>query len=253
MPAIFFGHGNPMYAIQPNRYADAWRSLAASIPRPRAIVAISAHWFVRSTRVTAMDRPRTIHDFGGFPDALYQLQYPAPGSPELAQHLIGLLGPATVADTEWGFDHGVWAVLRHLYPAADIPVVALSLDRTLPAATHAAFGNALGALRDEGVLIMGSGNVSHNLGMMNWEPDAPPFGWAQRFEDTVSELAARGDVAALAAYHAISPDAALAVPTPEHYLPLLYVLGAARAGEPISFPVRGIDAGSISMLCVQAG
>jgi 4,5-DOPA dioxygenase extradiol len=243
-----------MYAIEPNRYAERWREIGRALPRPRGIVAVSAHWYVRSIRVTSMARPRTIHDFGGFPAALYAVEYPAPGSPELAAEVRGALDPLPVAaDEEWGLDHGTWSVLRHLYPAADVPVVQLSLDRSRPAAEHAAIGAKLASLREDGVLVLGSGNVVHNLALIDWQPAAPPAAWAQRFEAAVRDLAGRRDLAALCAYPAISPDAQRAVPTPEHYLPLLYVLAAARSDEPISFPVDGIDAGSISMLSVQAG
>lgn len=255
LPALFLGHGNPMNAISENDYTTAWRRIGESTPRPKAILAISAHWFVPGVRVTVSTAPRTIHDFGGFPAALYQVQYPAPGDPALADRLQRLLSPLSVrSDHSWGLDHGTWSVLRHLYPAADIPVVQLSIDETQPAAFHFAMGEKLAPLREEGVLIMGSGNLVHNLHAYAWGAHArAPYDWAVRFETAARQLMLAGDFEPLVNYERLGPDAALSVPTPDHYLPLLYVLGARRQHDPIRFPVEGVEGGAISMLAVQVG
>ncbi len=255
LPALFLGHGNPMNAIAANDYTTAWRRIGESTPRPKAILAISAHWFVPGIRVTVSATPRTIHDFGGFPAALYQVEYPAPGDPALADRLQRLLSPLSVgSDHSWGLDHGTWSVLRHLYPAADIPVVQLSIDETQPPAFHFAMGEKLAPLREEGVLIMGSGNLVHNLHAYAWGAHGrAPYDWAVRFETAARQLMLAGDFESLVNYERLGPDAALCVPTPDHYLPLLYVLGAGQQHEMIRFPVEGIEGGSISMLAVQVG
>jgi 4,5-DOPA dioxygenase extradiol len=256
MPAIFFGHGNPMNAIEPNPYAEGWREMAASLPRPRAVLCVSAHWYLPGTHVTAMASPRTIHDFGGFPRALYEVQYPAPGDPQLARRVRELLAPIEVGldEASWGLDHGTWSVLRHVFPDADVPVVQLGIDETQPAAYHYEIGRRLAPLRDEGVLVVGSGNLVHNLHTYAWGRKAvEPLGWAVRFEQRARELLATGDHAPLVAYETLGRDAALAAPTPDHYLPLLYVCALARGGEAPSFPVEGFDGGSVSMLTVRYG
>jgi 4,5-DOPA dioxygenase extradiol len=255
MPAIFLGHGNPMNAIQDNAYSRAWRALGAKIPRPRAIVSISAHWYVAGTAVTAMASPRTIHDFGGFPPALHEVQYKAPGDPALAMRVQELLSPLPVAsDRAWGLDHGTWSVLCHLFPKADIPVIQLSMDETKPAADHYAIGRLLQPLRDDGVLLLGSGDVVHNLHVYAWgKHPAEPYDWASRFETEVRALISRGAHAPLINYESLGADAHLSVPTPEHYLPLLYILGASDSDETATFPVEGMDGGSVSMLAVQFG
>jgi 4,5-DOPA dioxygenase extradiol len=255
MPALFLGHGNPMNALQRNGFTERWAALGQAIPRPRAVLAVSAHWYLPGTAVTAMAEPRTIHDFGGFPPELYAVRYPAPGDPALASRVRELLAPAAVGlDQRWGLDHGTWSVLTHLYPRADVPVVQLSLDETRPAAAHHELGRRLAPLRDEGILIVGSGNVVHNLHAYawGWHP-AEPFDWAVRFETRARELLLAGEDGPLIAYETLGHDAALAIPTPEHYLPLLYVMALRRSGEPVSFPVEGMDGGSISMLSVQVG
>ena len=253
MPALFFGHGNPMNALQRNDWTEAWKAIGASLPRPRAIVCISAHWYLPATLVTAMTAPRTIHDFGGFPRELYQVQYPAPGSPEVARRVQEVLKPLVVElDQSWGLDHGTWSVLHHVYPAADIPVVQLSIDENQPAAFHFELGTRLGALRDEGILIVGSGNLVHNLHTYAWGRHIPePFDWALRFETTAKRLLLDGEFEPLVNFESLGPDALLAIPTLDHYLPLLYVLGARRPDDAITFPVQGFDGGSISMLAVQ--
>jgi 4,5-DOPA dioxygenase extradiol len=256
MPTIFLGHGNPMNALHVNAWTQGWAALGQRLPqRPRAVLAVSAHWYLPGTAVTAMAAPRTIHDFGGFPRELFEVQYPAPGDPSLVRRVRELLQPLDVrADLAWGLDHGTWSVLRHVFPAADVPVVQLSIDETQPPAFHYELGRRLRPLRNEDVLLLGSGNVVHNLHAYAWgRHPVEPFDWAQRFEATARELMLRGDHPALVDYEALGPDAELAIPTPEHYLPLLYVIGASEPGEPVTFPVEGMDGGSISMLSVQFG
>ena len=254
MPVVFLGHGNPMNAISRNGYTEGWASIGRSIPRPKAVLAVSAHWYISTTAVTAARSTRTIHDFGGFPPDLYKVQYPAPGSPELARRVRDLLAPVPVGlDDGWGLDHGTWSVLRHVFPDADIPVVQLSIDERQPPQFHYDLGRRLAPLRDEGVLVVGSGNIVHNLRLYAWGGEASPFDWAGRFEKRARELVLAGDHAALIAYDKLGRDAHLSIPTPDHYLPLLYVLGLRGANEKIQFPVEGIDGGSISMLAVQVG
>lgn len=255
LPAIFFGHGNPMNALARNSFTEAWRRIGLETPRPKAILAISAHWFIPKTALTIAPAPRTIHDFGGFPQELFQVQYPAPGDPSLARRIQKILAPLEVSlDTAWGFDHGTWSVLKHVYPEADIPVVQLSIDETKPAEFHFAVGKKLTTLRDEGVLIVGSGNLVHNLEAYAWgSHPRGPYDWAVRFEAAAKEMISSGDTKPLVNYESLGKDAALSIPTPEHFLPLLYVLGSGHDGEPVRFPVEGIDGGSISMLSVQIG
>jgi 4,5-DOPA dioxygenase extradiol len=255
MPTIFFGHGNPMNALLQNAYTEAWATLGPQLPRPRAILAVSAHWYLPGTAVTAMESPRTIHDFGGFPRELFEVTYPAAGDPELARRVQALLAPLPVAlDTRWGLDHGTWSVLCHVFPGADVPVVQLSIDETQPASFHYELARRLAPLRDQGVLVMGSGNIVHNLHAYAWGRRAvAPFDWAVRFEQQARRLLLAGDHAPLVAYESLGPDALLSVPTPEHYLPLVYVIALRRAGEPVGFPVDGVDGGSVSMLSVQIG
>ena len=255
MPAIFFGHGNPMHAIGSNVWTQAWSAMGRSLPRPRAILCISAHWYVSGTAVTAVGQPRTIHDFGGFPRQLFEVQYPAPGSPELATRVAELLAPVPVAqDRSWGLDHGSWSVLVHLFPEADIPVVQLSINEAKAASWHYAIARELAPLRDEGVLVMGSGNLVHNLHTYAWgSHDAEPLDWAVRFEDLACTAMAEGDFSTLVGYESLGRDAMLSAPTPDHYLPLLYVLAQRQGEEPVTFPVQGFDGGSISMLAVQLG
>ena len=256
MPTVFFGHGNPMNAVLDNAHARGWRAIGEAMPRPRAIVSVSAHWYIPGVAVTAMEKPRTIHDFGGFPRQLFEVQYPAPGDPALARRLREVLAPIVVAldEGEWGLDHGTWSVLCHAFPKADIPVVQLSIDETKPAAFHYEMGRRLRGLRDEGVLVMGSGDIVHNLHAYAWGGHpAQPYDWALRFEAKARELILAGEHGPLIDYEALGKDAMLSAPTPEHYLPLLYVLGAGHEGERASFPVEGIDGGSVSMLSVQLG
>jgi 4,5-DOPA dioxygenase extradiol len=255
LPAIFFGHGNPMNAVWDNSYTGGWRQIGKQMLRPKAILAISAHWFVPETGVTVSTAPRTIHDFGGFPRELYQVQYPAPGDPELARRVQAMLKPLQVKfDSSWGLDHGAWSVLRHVYPNADVPVVQLSIDETQPASFHYEIGRKLAPLRGEGILIIGSGNLVHNLHTYAWGRHMPdPYDWAVRFEQEAKEMMVAGDFRPLIDYENFGPEARLSIPTPDHFLPLLYVIASRQEREVISFPIEGVDGGSISMLSVQVG
>ena len=253
MPAVFFGHGNPMNALASNAWTQEWAAFGHQIARPSAVLCVSAHWFLSGTLVTTMERPRTIHDFGGFPRELYEVDYPAPGDPALARRVRALLAPASVGlDEDWDLDHGTWSVLRHVFPDAGVPIVQLSLDKTKPASFHYDLARRLHSLRDEGVLVVGSGNLVHNLHAYSWgRHPVEPFDWGIRFEHLARELILARDPASLVNYEALGTDAMLAIPTPEHYLPLLYVLAQQQDGEATTFPVSGFDGGSISMLSVQ--
>ncbi len=255
MPAIFFGHGNPMNAVMQNTYTEAWAALGQTVARPKAILSISAHWFVPQTGVTITTAPRTIHDFGGFPKELYQVQYPAPGDPDLARRVQSLLQPLPVKlDESWGLDHGTWSVLRHVYPQADIPIVQLSIDESQPAGFHYEVGARLAPLRDEGVLIVGSGNLVHNLHAYAWgRHAAQAYDWAVDFEQQARQMILAGEHQPLIDYERLGRDAMLSIPTPDHYLPLLYVIAARQQNDAVTFPVEGVDGGSISMLAVKVG
>ena len=255
LPAIFFGHGNPMNAVTTNPYTQAWQRIGGQITRPKAILSISAHWFVAGTGITVSTSPRTIHDFGGFPRELYQVRYPAPGDPDLARRVQKMLSPLPVElDDSWGLDHGTWSVLTHVYPNADVPVVQLSIDERQPGVFHFEVGKKLAPLREEGILIVGSGNLVHNLHAYAWGRHMPdPYDWAVRFEAEAKQRMLAGEYKSLINYERLGPEAILSVPTPDHYLPMLYVLGVWQQGERIQFPVEGVDGGSISMLAVQIG
>jgi len=255
MPAIFLGHGNPMNAVSQNAYTEGWASIGKAIPRPRAVLAVSAHWYLPTCAVTVNAAPPTIHDFGGFPRELYEVLYPAPGSPDLARRVQQLLSPTPVGlDESWGLDHGTWSVLRHVFPEADIPVVQLSIDERQPSQFHYELGQRLAPLREEGVLVIGSGNLVHNLHTYAWGHEgAQPFDWAVRFEEQVRQLLLKGQHERIVAYENLGQDARLSVPTPDHYLPLLYILGLRRGQDQVSFPVQGVDGGSVSMLAVRLG
>ena len=255
MPAIFFGHGNPMNALLDNEYTKGWAALGKEVPRPQAVLCVSAHWYVPGTAVTAMPAPKTIHDFGGFPRPLYEITYPAPGHPGLAKRVQELLAPLPVGlDERWGLDHGTWSVLCHTFPDSDIPVVQLSIDETQPAAFHYELGKRLAPLRDEGILIIGSGNLVHNLHTYAWgRHSVEPFDWAVRFEAQARDLLLAGTHDPLVEYETLGRDAMLSIPTPDHYLPLLYVIALQKEDDPVSFPVEGVDGGSISMLTIKIG
>lgn len=254
IPALFIGHGNPMNTLERNRFTQAWREIGVAGPKPRAILMVSAHWFFGATAVTAMARPRTIHDFYGFPQALFDFDYPAPGSPELAEEVAEEVKPLWVGldRDQWGLDHGAWSVLAHIYPDADVPVVQLSLNALKPIEYHLDLAARLARLRERGVMIIGSGNVVHNLRRVEWDKPDAAFDWAERFDDAVVEQMA-SDPAAIAKI-AEHRDFAHAVPTPDHFLPLLYTAGLAAAGEGRATAfARGYAMGSISMTCYAAG
>ena len=255
MPAIFFGHGNPMNALAQNVWTEGWAAIGKQLPRPRAVLCVSAHWYLPATMVTAMPAPRTIHDFGGFPRQLYEIKYQVPGDPELARRVQSILAPVPVTlDQGWGLDHGTWSVLCHVFPGADVPVIQLSIDETQSPDFHYKTAKRLAVLRDEGVLIVGSGNLVHNLHAYAWgRQGIEPFDWAVRFEARAREQLLVAEHGPLIAYETLGRDAALSVPTPDHYLPLLYVIAQQRESDEVSFPVEGFDGGSVSMLTVRIG
>lgn len=255
MPAVYFGHGNPMNALQVNDYTRGWKSVGASIPRPKAVLAISAHWYIPYSAVTNNEFPKTIHDFGGFQKELYQVSYPAPGNPELACRVQELLKPISVSlEDSWGLDHGTWSVLKHVFPEADIPVVQLSIDSRQKPEYHFELGKRLAPLREDGVLVAASGNLVHNLMAYAWgKKDIPPFSWALQFEEKIRMHLQEGNVEPVINYQELGESAQFSVPTPDHYLPLLYILGMRSEKEPVSFPVEGMDGGSVSMLTVRFG
>jgi 4,5-DOPA dioxygenase extradiol len=253
-PVLFIGHGSPMNTLETNGFTESWRNFGQSVAKPRAVLVVSAHWYFGATAVTAMARPRTIHDFYGFPQALFDFQYPAPGAPDLAREVADIAKPQWVGldRDQWGIDHGAWSVLAHLYPEADVPVVQLSLNALKPWAYHLDLAARLAPLRDQGVMILASGNVVHNLQRLRWDQPDLAFDWAERFDDAVVDQLA-SDPAAIArvAEHA---DFEMAVPTPDHFLPLLYVAAlAGAAGESPAALVRGYSMGSISMTCYGLG
>ncbi len=252
LPALFIGHGNPLHALSETVHSQVWRDMIADLPRPRAILCISAHWLTRGVAVTAMAQPKTIHDFSGFPETLHAVQYPARGDPALAAEIARMLAPQAVTlDAEWGLDHGTWSILTHLYPAADIPVLQLSLDVDKSPAEHFALAQKLRPLREQGVLILGSGNIVHNLGRMNWQQPDSAHDWATRFNQRIRQHLLDGDSAAL--FDLNDADALLAVPTPEHYWPLLYIAAQQMPGDTLSLHNDRIEYGSIGMLCCRIG
>ncbi len=252
LPAVFVGHGSPMNAIEDNEYSRAWHTLGSSLPTPRAVLVVSAHWLTDgSTMVHTGTNPKTIHDFWGFPKELYDISYPAPGAPEHAHTTQEAVTATHIqADTEWGLDHGTWSVLRHMYPSANIPTFQLSIDFSKGGSFHYEVGQELRKLRSHGVLIMGSGNLVHNLGRISFAENATPFDWALEFDATAKDLLSKRSHDRLINHHELGHSATLSIPTPDHFWPLLYVLGASTARDNLSFPVEGIAHSSISMRTV---
>lgn len=254
MPVLFMGHGSPMNGIEDNEFSRRWAQMAREIPVPAAVLVVSAHWLSKGTRITAMDFPKTIHDFGGFPQALFDVQYKAPGNAPLAQEAASLIHSAQVElDHDWGLDHGAWTVVRHMYPEANIPVLQLSIDYTKNPQYHYDLAKELYALRKKGVLIIGSGNMVHNLRMVAWDKMNEPgygFDWALQMNDKFKDLIAAGDYKPLINYESLGREAKLAIPTPEHYLPLLYTLGLRGEKDNVSFFNDKAVAGSLTMTSV---
>lgn len=247
MPVLFTGHGNPMNAIMRNEFSETWKRLGRELPRPKAILSVSAHWLTRGTYVTAMERPKTIHDFGGFPKELFDAQYPAPGTPDFAKETARIVKSVTVQeDYEWGLDHGTWSVLLPMFPQADIPVFQLSIDYYKPAQYHYELAKELYELRKKGVLIVGSGNIVHNLGQIDFEGKRK-FDWAVEFDEKIKTLIDKGDHAGVIHYEKLGSIARMAVPTNDHYLPLMYTLGLKQKHEEVKYFNDKMDAGSISM------
>jgi 4,5-DOPA dioxygenase extradiol len=254
MPVLFLGHGSPMNAIEDNEFVRGWKAMGQSLPRPNAILCISAHWETRGTYVTAMQKPKTIHDFGGFPQALFDVEYPAPGSPELAAQTKQIITSTEVGlDQSWGLDHGCWSVVKRLYPAADIPVIQLSLDYQQGPQYHFQLAKELNDLRKKGILIVGSGNMVHNLGILDWDNPNSGFDWAIEANTTMKKFIKEGNYTSLINYQAQGKAFQLSIPTPEHYLPLLYVLGMKEEKDEISFFNDRTVMGSISMTSVRIG
>ncbi len=257
MPVLFVGHGSPMNGIEDNEFSSRWTEMAKEIPAPKAVLVVSAHWFTNGTKITAMDFPQTIHDFGGFPDALFQVQYPAPGNPALAKETASMIHSTQVElNHDWGLDHGTWTIIRHMYPDAHIPVLQLSIDYTKGPAFHYELAKEISQLRSKGVLIIGSGNMVHNLGMVAWEKlNGPAYGydWALQMNETFKDLILQKEHKPLINYNQLGKEALLAIPTPEHYLPLLYTLGLQGKNDTVSFFNDKPVAGSITMTSVKIG
>lgn len=253
MPAFFVGHGSPMNALEKNDFTLGWRALGTELPRPRALLVISAHWFIGATAVTAMVRPRTIHDFYGFPAELFAFDYPAPGAPDVAAEVVELVKPSWIGldQDQWGLDHGTWSVLAHLYPDADVPVVQLSINALKPLAYHLDLAARLAPLRERGIAILGSGNVVHNLRRVQWNEPNSAFDWAERFDEAVLEQLAEAPADILRVTE--HPDYDLAVPTPDHFIPMLYIAGLAAEDGKARALLRGYAMGSISMTCYGVG
>lgn len=255
MPVLFMGHGSPMNGIEDNEFSQYWSKLAKEIPEPKAVLVISAHWLTKGTHITAMEHPKTIHDFGGFPKELFAVQYPAPGSPAIAKETVALVHQTNVGlDHDWGLDHGTWTVVRHMYPHANIPVLQLSIDYHQPASYHYSLAKELQALRKKGVLIMGSGNMVHNLRMVAWDKmNVPNYGydWAQEMNDTFKKLIRSKDHTPLINYEKLGPAAQLAIPTPDHYYPLIYTLGLQDNKDEVEFFNDRLVAGSLTMTSVK--
>ena len=257
MPVLFVGHGSPMNGIEDTEFSRRWTQMAKEIPAPKAVLVVSAHWFTQGTKITAMDFPETIHDFGGFPQALFDVQYPAPGHPQLAKETASLIRSAHVElDHDWGLDHGTWTIVRHMYPQANIPVLQLSIDFTKGPQFHYDLARELYAIRKKGVLIIGSGNMVHNLGLVAWNRLNDPgfaYDWTLKMNDTFKNLIHDGDHKALMNYSSLGKEALLAIPTPEHYLPLIYTLGLQGSSDSVSFFNDKAVGGSLTMTSVKFG
>jgi 4,5-DOPA dioxygenase extradiol len=253
MPVLFIGHGSPLNAVEDNQYTRAWKDLGARLPRPHAILSISAHWLTLGTVAQEVQEPETMHDYYGFPKKLYDLQYRCPGAPGLADKVKRLVGTKVAKDMKRGIDHGTWVPLQFLFPHADVPVLQLSIDEGVTSASLYALGKELAPLREQGVLIMGSGDIVHNLGKLHYDPDAKPYDWAVEFDDLVKGLVLKGDHQSLIAYEDLGSSALLSVPSPDHYWPLLYTLALWEKDDEISFPVSGIAHGSVSMSAIAFG
>ncbi|MEE1899525.1 4,5-DOPA dioxygenase extradiol [Flavobacterium rakeshii] len=257
LPVLFIGHGSPMNGIEDNEFSQTWAKMGKEVTRPKAVIVVSAHWLTRGTHVTAMEEPKTIHDFGGFPQALFDVEYPAKGSPELAKETANLITSTDVGlDHDWGLDHGTWTVVRHMYPDADIPVLQLSIDYGKPAEYHYNLAKQLSALRKKGVLIIGSGNMVHNLRMIDWRKLNEPnygFDWAIEMNDIFKQKIQGGDHKALMEYEKLSKSAKLAIPTPDHYYPLMYILGLQDNKDELSFFNDKLVGGSLNMTSVKIG
>ena len=252
MPLLFIGHGSPMNAIEQNEFAQSWQETAKSLPKPSAVLCISAHWETKGTLITAMEKPPTIHDFGGFPQALFDVEYAAPGSPQLAITTAGLITSTEAKlDNGWGLDHGCWSVVKNMYPDADIPVIEMSMDYTQTPQWHYQLAKDLSSLRQKGVLIIGSGNMVHNLRIMNWHSPDKGFDWADEANAKLKKLILNNNHHQLINYNFIGAEMKLAVPTPEHYMPLLYILGLKKENEKVSFFTDKTTMGSISMTSVK--
>jgi 4,5-DOPA dioxygenase extradiol len=254
MPVLFIGHGNPMYGIADNPFTRSLNKLGKELPTPKAILIVSAHWLTRGTFVHSSPYPKTIHDFGGFPEELYQVQYNAPGAPALAEETKGLIHTTQARlDTDWGLDHGAWTILRHLYPAADIPSFQLSIDAAKPAEWHYNLAKELAPLREKGVLIVGSGNIVHNLGRVSWSDPQAKFDWSIEFDEAVKQAVNNRDHQSLIHYEKMGQAALLAVPTNDHYLPMIYALGLQNGKDEVVHTYENIELGSISMRCFRIG
>ena len=257
MPVLFIGHGSPMNAIEDNEFSQRWHQMGKEIPTPKAVVVVSAHWLTKGTLVTAMPNPKTIHDFGGFPQALFDVQYPAPGSPELASEIQKLItNPAVELDHDWGLDHGTWSVVKHMYPDADIPVLQLSIDYYKPAAYHYELAKQLLSLRKKGILIIGSGNMVHNLRMVAWDKLNEPeygFDWALEMNDIFKNKISNGFHKELIQYEKLNKSATLAIPSPDHYYPLLYILALQTDNDKVEFFNDKAVGGSLTMTSVKIG
>jgi len=254
MPVMFVGHGNPMNAITDNSYVSGWRAMVKDVPRPEAVLCVSAHWNTRGLKVNTSPKPVTIHDFWGFPRELFQVSYPCPGSPEWSRKAVTAVTTTQVQeDAERGLDHGTWAVVKWMYPEADVPVFQMSLDTSRSPSFHYDLGRQLSPLREKGVLLIGSGNMVHNLAMMEMVDGSPPYDWAVEFDDLFKGFIKNGEHGRLINYQKLGPHSRLAIPTPEHYLPLLTVLGASNMGEHVEFYNPSIDLRSVSMTSVKIG